>query len=76
MFHRHFGVNNVGIGFAGDHFVFCLARFGMTPNITAFTAYGSIIPIPQEIIPSLISICQLPTRSPNDETPHPLRHPF
>jgi hypothetical protein len=39
MFHRHFGVNNVGIDFAGDHFVFCLARFGMTPNITAFTAY-------------------------------------
>jgi hypothetical protein len=28
MFHRHFGVNNnVGIDFAGDHFVFCLARF-------------------------------------------------
>jgi hypothetical protein len=38
MFHRHFGVNNVGIDFTGDHFVFCLARFCMTPNITAF--YG------------------------------------
>jgi hypothetical protein len=32
-------VNNVGIDFAGDHFVFCLARFCMTPNTTAFTAY-------------------------------------